>query len=272
MGPIFVVQAVTEDCLNDEDGTDRCVTSQKSEDLISIFFHMFIHLAVCLTTGSKPLPKPALHIVRSRAFSFRCEYPLLFLRLSCSFLRLLSRLLVTCIPPFIFALITCYRRQFLLKMWPIQLAFRLLISCRIFLCSLTLSNTSPFLSWSVQLVFSIYYTTSHGQGISVGTAGRSGDRIPVRARFFAHVQTGPGPHPASRKMGTGSLLGVKRPGRVADHPPFLAPRLRMCRANLYSPSRPLVACYRVIFTFVPPHNKLVINDGRKWHYEQFNSQ
>ena len=28
--------------------------------------------------------------------------------------------------------------------WPVQLAFRLLISCRIFLCSLTLSNTSHF--------------------------------------------------------------------------------------------------------------------------------
>jgi hypothetical protein len=27
-------------------------------------------------------------------------------------------------------------------MWPIQLAFRLLISCRIFLCFLTLSNTA----------------------------------------------------------------------------------------------------------------------------------
>ena len=40
-------------------------------------------------------------------------------------------------------------------MWPIQLAFRFLISCRIFLCSLTLSNTSSFLTWSVQLIFSI---------------------------------------------------------------------------------------------------------------------
>jgi hypothetical protein len=39
-------------------------------------------------------------------------------------------------------------------MWPIQLAFRLLISCRIFLCSLALSYTS-FLTWSVQLIFSI---------------------------------------------------------------------------------------------------------------------
>jgi hypothetical protein len=39
------------------------------------------------------------------------------------------------------------------------------------------------------------------------------------ARFFAHVQTGPGAHPASCTMGTGSFPGVKRPGRGADHPP-----------------------------------------------------
>ena len=31
----------------------------------------FIHLVVCLTTGPKPLPKRALHIVRSRASSFK---------------------------------------------------------------------------------------------------------------------------------------------------------------------------------------------------------
>jgi hypothetical protein len=30
-----------------------------------------IHLVVCLTTGPKTLPKKALHIVRSRAFSFK---------------------------------------------------------------------------------------------------------------------------------------------------------------------------------------------------------
>jgi hypothetical protein len=40
-------------------------------------------------------------------------------------------------------------------MWPIQLAFRLHISCRIFLCSLTLIHTSSFLTGSVQLIFSI---------------------------------------------------------------------------------------------------------------------
>jgi hypothetical protein len=113
----------------------------------------FIHLAVCLTTGPKPLPKRALHIVRSWTSSFRCEYPLLSLRSFTSFLRLLPRLHVTFIPPFIFPSITCCRRQFLRIMWPIQVAFRLLISCRIFLCPLTLSNNS-FLTRSVQLIFS----------------------------------------------------------------------------------------------------------------------
>ena len=49
--------------------------------------------------------------------------------------------------------------------------------------------------------------------------GRSGDRIPVGERFSAPVQTGPGAHPASYTMGTGSFQGVKRPGRGADHPP-----------------------------------------------------
>ena len=113
-----------------------------------------IYLAVCLTTGPKPLPSRALHIVRSRASSFKWEYPLLSLRSSSSFLRLLPRLPVTFIPSFIFPSITLCRRQFRLKIWPIQLAFRFLISCRIFLCSLTLINTSSFLTWSVQLIFS----------------------------------------------------------------------------------------------------------------------
>jgi len=104
--------------------------------------HSLIHSLFCLSTGPKPPPKRCLHTVRSRASSFKWEYPLLSLRSSSSFLRLLPRLLVTSISPFIFPSITCFRRQFLCKMWPIQLAFRFLISCRIFLCSLTQSNTS----------------------------------------------------------------------------------------------------------------------------------
>jgi hypothetical protein len=57
-------------------------------------------------------------------------------------------------------------------------------------------------------------------------AGRSGDRIPVGARFSAPVQTGPGAHPASYTMGTGSFPGLKRPGHGVDHPPDLAPKLQ----------------------------------------------
>ena len=92
--------------------------------------HCYYYSAVCLTTGPKPPPKRFLHIVRSKASSFKWKYPLLSLRSSSIFLRLLPRLLVTSISPFIFPSITCFRRQFLRKMWPIQLAFRFRISRR----------------------------------------------------------------------------------------------------------------------------------------------
>ena len=71
-------------------------------------------------------------------------------------------------------------------------------------------------------------------GTSNKTAGRSGDQIPVGARFSATNQTGPGYHPASHTMGTWSLPGIKRPERGIDHP--------------YQSSA-FVACYRVNFVF-----------------------
>jgi len=40
----------------------------------------------------------------------------------------------------------------------------------------------------------------------------------VGARYSATVQVGPGAHPASYTMDTGSFPGVKRPGRKVDHP------------------------------------------------------
>jgi len=126
-----------------------------SMHLLVLSISVFIHLVVCLTTGPKPLPKRALHIVRFKASSFKWEYHLLSLRSSYSFLHLLPCLPVTSIPPCIFPSVTRCRRQSLRKMWPIQFAFLLRVSCRIFLCSLTLSSTSSFLTWSVQLIFSI---------------------------------------------------------------------------------------------------------------------
>jgi hypothetical protein len=68
-------------------------------------------------------------------------------------------------------------------------------------------------------------------------AGRSGDRIPVEARFSAPVQTGPGAHPASCSMGTGSFLGVESGRGVTLTPhPLLVPRSKKrVELYLYSP-------------------------------------
>jgi len=63
-----------------------------------------------------------------------------------------------------------------------------------------------------------------GHDSSVGIAthyGLDGPGIESRwgVRFAAPVQTGPGAHPSSYTMGTGSFPGVKPPGRGIDHPP-----------------------------------------------------
>ena len=70
-----------------------------------------------------------------------------------------------------------------------------------------------------------------GRVSSVGIVtryGLNGPGIESRweAGFSTPVQTGPGAHPASYTMGTGSFPGVKRSGRGVDHPPHLAPRLK----------------------------------------------
>ena len=70
-----------------------------------------------------------------------------------------------------------------------------------------------------------------GRDIAVGIATRYGLDVPGiesrwETRFSAPVQTGPGAHPDSYTMGTGSFPGVKRPGRGVDPPPNLAPWLR----------------------------------------------
>ena len=68
--------------------------------------------------------------------------------------------------------------------------------------------------------------------------GRSGDRIPVEARFSAPVKTGPGAHPVSCTMGTGSFPGVKSGRGVTLTPyPLLVPRSRKSRAIPLLPLR-----------------------------------
>jgi hypothetical protein len=76
--------------------------------------------------------------------------------------------------------------------------------------------------WPVWLyhIFTHYIGNGWWTGIAQSVrAGRSEDRIPVGARFSTPVQTGPGAHPASYTMGTGSFPGVKRPGRGINQPP-----------------------------------------------------
>jgi len=86
----------------------------------------------------------------------------------------------------------------------------------------------------------VYYKTEillPGQRSRYSSSLRSGDRIQVGARFSAPVQTGPGAHPATYTMGTGSFLGVKQPERVIDHPPPYSAEVKE-RVELYlnSPS------------------------------------
>jgi len=73
-------------------------------------------------------------------------------------------------------------------------------------------------------------------------AGRSGDRIPVVARFSAGAHTVPGTQPASCKMRTGSFLGIKRPGRGNDHPPPSSAEVKERVVHIYSPLWVFMAC------------------------------
>jgi len=61
----------------------------------------------------------------------------------------------------------------------------------------------------------------------------------VGARFSASIQTGPGSHPASSTMGTGSFPGVNRPVRGVDHPIAFSSEVKeRVELYLYSPSGP----------------------------------
>ena len=89
----------------------------------------------------------------------------------------------------------------------------------------------------------VAYSGNVGRDSSVGIATRyglgSGDRIPVEATFSALVQTGPGAHPASYTMGTGSFPGVKWLERGFDHPPPSSTEVKeRVQLYLYSPSGP----------------------------------
>jgi hypothetical protein len=73
----------------------------------------------------------------------------------------------------------------------------------------------------------------------LATRWRSGDRIPVRAKFSAPVQTGPGANPASCTIGTASFPGDKAAGAWSWPPtPHRAKVKERVELHLYSPSGP----------------------------------
>jgi len=61
-----------------------------------------------------------------------------------------------------------------------------------------------------------------------------------------------GPTQPHYTMGTGSLPGVKRPGRNVDHPPYLTPRLKKEHSYTSTTLWAFVACSRAIFIFTLP--------------------
>ena len=100
----------------------------------------------------------------------------------------------------------------------------------------------------------MYCDGKGGRDSSIGIATRywlDCPRIESRweARFSAPVQTGPGAHPASYTMGTGSFLEVKRPGRGVVHPPTSSANVEgSVELFICSPSRP---SWPVIGTALP---------------------
>ena len=88
-----------------------------------------------------------------------------------------------------------------------------------------------------------------GLDSSVGIAARyglDGPEIESRweARFSAPVQTGPGAHPLSYTMGTGSFPEVNRPGRGIDHSLLSSTEVKetvqVCFYTPYGPSWPVL--------------------------------
>jgi len=112
-----------------------------------------IRSAVWFKAGPYRFPNPFLHRLRSSVSSFNFQNPLFYVRLSGSCLHLLPRFSFTSTLPSIFHSITCFRRQFLHGMWPIQLPCLLCIVCRTFLSPLIHFNPYSFHTRSVQMIF-----------------------------------------------------------------------------------------------------------------------
>jgi hypothetical protein len=85
------------------------------------------------------------------------------------------------------------------------------------------------------------------------------NKIPVEARFFIHLQSGPEAHPAFYTTGNGSFSGVQRPGCGVSLPLTSSAAVKE-KVELYlnSPLCAIIAGYRLTFTFTKASH-------RRWH-------
>ena len=83
---------------------------------------------------------------------------------------------------------------------------------------------------------------------------------PGGARFSALVQTGSGAHPASCTIGIGSFMGVKRPGRDADHTPSSSAEVNLNIPRGVLRGAPLV-CYWLTSVEINKHKIFDTNNA-----------
>ena len=107
----------------DVSGETCCLFSTGNWICFRLMQNGIIHFIACFTRVPQPHPQSVPHRAKSSASSFNFQYPLFFWRSSCTCLLLLPSLAVTYILPSIFPSIMCLRRQFLRKMWPVQVVF-----------------------------------------------------------------------------------------------------------------------------------------------------
>jgi len=112
------------------------------------------------------------------------------------------------------SILACYSP--LLRM-TLEYIFSILIMCDVNIMPFEDTQTSHI---QLQLTTRIMWAGYLSRYSDWLRAGRSDHQIPVGARISAHVQTGPGAHPASSRMGTGSFPVVKigRGVTLTPHP------------------------------------------------------
>jgi hypothetical protein len=125
------------------------------------------------------------------------------------------------------------------------------------------SSSTSATVFCLVLYVNVYWRCG-GQDSVVSTGSTVRGSTPVKWRLPVPVQTGPGTHATSYKMGTGSLPGVKRPGRGVKHPsPSSIEVKERVELYLYSPS---------VFSWQIKGWKLLLPACHKIKLEEFNTE